>query len=197
MKRIPTILALLACSILLSGNIFATPIVTIPPSSDANSVAHVVNVSIPEVFLVDIEPSNATTISLAPSAPTEAGLGLDFSGATNNSLWLNYSSIVENATHTRKVTVQITNGTVPSGVDLKVSAAAAAGGTGTVGTPTGTITLSTLAQDFVTGIGSCYTGDGTSKGHNLTYSFALQAGNYNKVYSVSTTPITVTYTITN
>ncbi len=188
MKHFSILLALFVCVLITNNNMY---------SQDNSSNAHIVNVSIPEVFIVDIEPSNATTISLAPTAPTEAGLGLDFSGATNNSLWLNYSSIVENATTTRKVTVQITSGSVPSGVDLKVAAASAVGGTGTVGTPAGTITLTSAAQDFVTGIGSCYTGDGTSKGHNLTYSFALQTGNYNKVYSISTTPITVTYTITN
>jgi hypothetical protein len=194
MKRIFTLLAVIACSIIMSYNTFA---IVVPPPSGSSSNAHVVNVSIPQVFIVDVEPKTATTISLAPTAPTEAGLGLDFSGATNSSLWLNYSSIVASATTTRKVTVQITSGTVPSGVDLKVAAAAAVGGTGTVGTPAGTITLSSLAQDFITGIGSCYTGDGTSNGHNLTYSFALQSGNYSQVYSIPTTPITVTYTITN
>ena len=196
MKRTLSFLAVAACAIITSTNAFAT--IHDPDEHQASRQdAHVVNVSVPEVFILDVEPKNATTISLAPTAPTEAGNALDFSGATNNSLWLNYSSVVENATTTRKVTVQITNGTVPSGVDLKVAAATAVGGTGTVGTPTGTISLTNLAQDFVTGIGSCYTGDGSSKGHNLTYSFVLEPGNYSKVYSTSTTPITVTYTITN
>jgi hypothetical protein len=188
MKRISAILAFFVCVLFANNKVF---------SQDTNFDSHIVNVAIPSVFIVDIEPSGAKTISLSPTPPTEAGSSLDFSGATDNSLWLNYSSIVANATATRKVTVQITNGTVPSGTYLKVAGAAAIGGTGTVGTPAGTITLTSLAQDFVTGIGSCYTGDGTSKGHNLTYSLALQPGNYDLVYSNPTTPITVTYTITN
>ena len=196
MTRTISLIAFLTLILVISNKMFADSHEHDQPQGSRTD-AHLVHVSIPEVFIVDIEPKNATTISLAPTAPTEAGNGLDFSGATNNSLWLNYSSIVENATTTRKVTVQITNGTVPSGVDLKVAAATAIGGTGTVGTPAGTITLTNLAQDFLTGIGSCYTGDGSSKGHNLTYSFVLEPGNYNKVYSASSTPITVTYTITN
>lgn len=189
MKKIVSIAFILVAVIAFNTKSFA---------QDGPNDQHTVNISIPEVFLVDVEPAGQNTISLAPTSPTEAGLGLDFTSCTNSTLWLNYSSVVENATTTRKVTAQITGGSVPTGVDLKVSAAAAASGSeGTVGTPAGTITLSSTAQDLITGIGSCFTGDGSSKGHNLTYSFSLQPNNYGQVYSLASAGITVTYTITN
>ncbi|MFM9943589.1 MAG: hypothetical protein ACKVQB_09225, partial [Bacteroidia bacterium] len=69
-------------------------------------------------------------------------------------------------------------------------------GAGTTGTPSSIITLSTSDQTLISAIGTCYTGDGTSKGHNLTYSLATTAYNLIK-YTASPTSITVTYTITN
>lgn len=170
-------------------------------AQDTNTDAHSVVIGIPEVALLDIESASGTTINLGPTAPTEAGNPVSFAAATNTALWINYSSIIGSTTEpTRKVTTSITSGTVPSGMLLKVQAAAdAAQGDGTVGTPVGLLTLTGSAQDFVTGIGSCYTGTGATKGHNLTYSLLLNptAGNYANLDFDDATTVTVTYTLTN
>ena len=180
---------------------FTAFIFTQATAQDTNTAAHNVVIGIPEVALLDIESSSGTSINLTPAAPTEAGSPISFASTTNTALWINYSSIVGATTEpTRKVTTSITTGTVPSGMLLKVQAAAdAAQGDGTVGTPVGQLTLSGTAQDFVTGIGSCYTGTGVSKGHQLTYTLLLNptAGNYANLNFDQATTVTVTYTLTN
>ncbi len=163
--------------------------------------AHDITTDVPEVALLDIETGGAnTTISLGPTAPTEAGEPLDFSGATDNSLTLNYSSTIASGT-LRSVTAAITNGTVPAGSDLKVTAAAHTGtGGGTLGSSAGQITLDGTATDVLTGIGSSYTGDGNANGHVLTYVLDAQAvANYGNIVhnNGGTNTVTVTYTITD
>ncbi len=168
-------------------------------AQDTNVDAHDIVISIPEVALLDIEPSASTTINLGATAPTEAGAPLVFS-ATNTDLWLNYSSIVGSTTEpSRKVTVKISSGTLPGGTVLKVQAAADAGnGAGTVGTPTGEITLTATDQDFITGVGSCYTGTPENNGHQLTYSLELDAsGNYSDLDFDDSSTVTITYTLSD
>jgi len=160
---------------------------------DSGTDSHTITVGIPEVALVDVEPSASKDISLDYTAPTEAGLAL--TEATNSDLWLNYSSIKSTTNPTRSVTVKISQ--TIGGADLKVSAASDNGaGDGTVGTPGAEITLTTTDQILVSGIGSCYTGDGVSSGHNLTYSLDL-GGTYADLEAASSSPVTVTYTISN
>ena len=149
-------------------------------SGDNTTDSHDVTIDIPEVALLDIEAAGSKSITLTPTIPTEAGLALDLSSATDNSLWLNYSSIIGSTTRPlRKVTVEIESGTVPGGIDIKVLAGNySGGGEGTTGTAGAALTLSSAAQDIITDIGSCYTGNGTSNGHQLNYSLEFSSGNY-------------------
>lgn len=162
---------------------------------------HTVQVTIPEVAILDLEGASGTSVVLAVDAPTEAGLAVDFSDAKDSSVWVNYSSIVGSVTEaSRKVTAKISNGNVPGGMLLKVTAAADAGnGDGTMGAAAGQVTLSASDQDFITGIGSCYTGDGAANGHNLYYSLELDptAGSYANIDFDDATTLTILYTISN
>ena len=188
MKKFTIILAALFS--VFSTSVFA---------QDDNDDEHDVNVKIPEVALVDVEGANRT-ITLAPEAPTEAGEFLDFSNATDNSLWLNYSSVVGSKTEpSRRVTVAITNGSVPDGMDLYVNAGSASTGEGDHGKPSGKIKLTGTASDLVTGIGSCYTETGTENGHQLTYALQL-SGDADAVSNIDfddANTLTITYTLTD
>jgi len=166
-------------------------------SQEAATANHTIVISVPEVALLDIE--GGTSINMGPDAPTEAGSPLVFSGNANTSLWLNYSSIVGTTVDaTRNVTVSISNGTIPGGMELKVTAGADAGaGAGTMGTSAGLITLSGTSQTIISGIGSSYTGDGVSKGHNLTYELSLASGSYGDIDFEDDNTLTILYTITN
>ncbi len=173
-------------------------------AQDTKVAAHLLTINIPQVALLDLEVETGTTdVTLAGTAPTEAGLPMTFEDATakNATIWMNYSSIVKGVL-LRKVTVAITNGTVPTGLKLTVLASAAStDGAGTKGTAATALTLSGTLQDIVTGIGSTYTGDGANKGRNLTYQLGYAtdaATDYTALRFVDTAaPLTITYTLSD
>ncbi|PXY01657.1 hypothetical protein DF185_09320 [Marinifilum breve] len=161
-------------------------------AQDSGTASHTLSVTVPEVAILDLESPGTTAIALSFTAPTEAGMGVE--GSSNSDLWLNYSSIKSTVNPTRTVNVQMSK--IIPGADIKVAAAAHAGtGEGAVGTPAGELTLTTSAQTLVNGIGSCYTGDGVSNGHNLTYS--LVVGSDYSALEKTNEPVTITYTISN
>lgn len=169
-------------------------------AQDKNTDKHTIDIKIPEVAILDLETTGKSgVIALEGTAPTEAGHALDFSKAINSELWINYSSIIgKKSEPSREVTVQITDGDVPNGLEILVEAAKDAGkGEGTVGTPAGELTLSTSAQKIITGVGSVYTGNGANAGHNLTYKLQLATGKYGDIDFDQTGSITVTYTLTD
>ncbi len=160
--------------------------------------AHTVAISIPEVAILDLEGS--TAVSLSVDAPTEAGEAVDFSNATNDDVWINYSSIVGKSENSRDVSAKISANAVPDGMLLKVTAAKDAGnGDGTMGSSAGTVTLTSSDQKVITGIGSCYTADGASNGHNLQYALELDTkkGSYAKIDFDQDVNLEITYTISN
>ena len=169
-------------------------------AQDTKTDKHTIDIKIPEVAILDLETTGkSSAITLEGTAPTEAGNALDFSKVSNSELWINYSSIIGKKTEpSREVTVQITTGDVPTGLEILVEAAKDAGkGEGTVGTPAGQLTLSTAAQSIVTGVGSAYTGNGASAGHNLTYKMQLAKGKYGDIDFDQSGSITVTYTLSD
>ena len=160
--------------------------------------SHTVAISIPEVAILDLEGS--TAVQLIVEAPTEAGEAVDFTNATNQDVWLNYSSIVGSSETSRNVTAKISNNSVPSGMLLKVTAGSDAGnGDGTMGITSGQVTLTSADQNVITGIGSAYTGDGATNGHNLKYVLELDptAGSYAQIDFDDDVTLTITYTISN
>ncbi|KIC64493.1 hypothetical protein [Chryseobacterium taiwanense] len=165
--------------------------------ADSNTSAHDITISIPEVALVDIEPTASKNLTMGFTVPTEAGLPI-VPASTNNTLWLNYSSIKSVADVTRTISVQL--GAVIQGVDIKVTAAGATGGAGggLLGNPASQLTLTATPQTIISGIGSAYTGDGASNGHNLSYSVVSATGvNYQNLSATATSTATVTYTISD
>ena len=168
--------------------------------SDDEDDSHTVAITIPEVAILDLEANGGTTVSLAVEAPTEAGEAVDFSNATNDDVWINYSSITGSSESSRVVTAKISTNSVPDGMLLKVTADKDAGnGDGTMGSSAGEVTLTSSDQKVITGIGSSYTADGAGNGHKLTYALELDptAGSYAKIDFDQDTKLTITYTISN
>jgi hypothetical protein len=184
----------------MAMSLLAVAVSTTISAQDTNTDSHTITISIPEVALVDIEPSATKNLTLGFTAPTEAGDPIIPSTA-NTTLWLNYSSIKSVADPTRNVTVSL-NAIIP-GVDIHVTAAAATGaGAGTLGLSAGLLTLSAADQTIISGIGSAYTGNGANNGHNLTYALAAGSGPggvaaYADLQATASTLATVTYTISD
>ncbi|MCP9767883.1 hypothetical protein EGI22_08160 [Lacihabitans sp. LS3-19] len=129
-----------------------------------------VNLTLPEIALLDIEPNNSA-VSLALKAPNEAGSFVKTASNTN-AKWLNYTSAVRQGQF-RNVTVQIEYGSVPPGTKISLSANSPSGGGGTLGTSNGTIALSYTPQKIINLIGGAYTGNGANSGHALSYTLEV------------------------
>lgn len=149
-----------------------------------------VSVTLPIVTLMDIEPAGNVTLNF--TAPTEAGRAI-VNPAGNTSKWINYTSAIAPGGLSRKITASV-NQVIP-GVDIKIQAAAASGaGGGTLGTPSGQVTMTTTPVTIISGIGGAYTGTGTNNGHRLT--ITISPNNYSNLSVISNSSITITYTIT-
>jgi len=179
--------------------LFATTAIN-AQAADTNEDSHTVTIGIPEVALLDLESTTGTAISLNAQAPKEAGDAVVFN-QTNSDLWINYSSIVgENST--REVSVQITAGDVPAGLELSVVATQdAKQGEGNTGSAVNdAIVLNDKsAATIIEGVGSAYTGDGANKGHNLTYKIAQSKDDkaYSKLSFEQSQTLTITYTLSD
>ena len=179
--------------------LFATTAIN-AQSLEQRTDSHNVTIGIPNVALLDIESTTSNAISLNATAPTEAGDAVVFN-QTNNDLWINYSSIV-GTDATREVSVQITDGDVPAGLELSVVAKAdAEQGEGTTGSVSGdAIVLNgNSAATIIEGVGSAYTGNGANKGHNLTYKIAQSndSDSYSKLNFEQSQTLTITYTLSD
>ena len=164
-----------------------------------SNAKHDIKVGISAHSLVGV--SSASTITLEPAAPKVAGEGLDFSAASasDNSVWLNYSSILKGKS-SNSISVSMDGDELPKGVDIELVAAEDAGkGKGEVGkTNKKTVVLSDKSQELVSGIKNCYTGTGSGSGHQLTYALKMnnESDNYKELTSGDFTT-TITYTITD
>ncbi|WP_319482599.1 hypothetical protein [uncultured Draconibacterium sp.] len=164
----------------------------------SDGAEHNIKVGIPSYSLVGI--SSDATITLEPAAPETAGQGLNFDveSASDNSVWLNYSSIIKSSANSISVSMKGDN--LPNGVSIELVAAEDAGkGKGEVGkTDTKTIELSGDEKPVVTGIKNCYTGTGSSSGHQLTYKLKMEEASDNyKTLTAKDFETTITYTITS
>lgn len=190
-------------SIFTSSLIFVTAMYSL--AQDNNTDNHKVTVKIPEIALLDIESAGGKNdIVLTVEAPTEAGESVVLDNAYNKNLWINYTSIINSSSkdQSRNVSVKISNGKVPGGLNLKVEAqAASSDGKGNKGKPVGTaLVLTGSDQDIITGIGSCYTGNGDGKGHQLVYSLELSkdGDNFGDLDNDQDgTELTITYTLSD
>ncbi|NND06000.1 MAG: hypothetical protein HKN87_06455 [Saprospiraceae bacterium] len=168
---------------------------------DKSTAVQQVVISVPEVALIDLESATGTTIEFSPEVSSEAGEAIDFSNQRHSGIWINYSSIVSSRTEPgRNITAQITSGRLPQGVELSVVASQDAGqGEGAMGKATTAINLTNQSQDIIRGVGSAYTGNGVSKGHELTYALSLSesAGSYASLDFNESGSVSITYTMTD
>ena len=162
--------------------------VTILGASDSVTQNIIINVK-------DIAVLNVTvgSVTLEVNAPVKANAGDSPVVSTSvDGGYLRYTSIVESE-KTRKITAQLDTD-VPTGLALKLSVTAPSGGTGTLGSSAGEITLSKdTAQDIITGISSGWTGTETTSGAKLTYSLEITDGSK---LNITNPTITITFTLT-
>ena len=167
-----------------------------------NEASHSFGVKIDPTALVDIE--GGTGFTLTPVVGTEAGAQpFSFDGVKNDAHWLNYTSVKDANNETRSITAELSyEGTaLPAGMTIVLTPKAAkSGGKGNKGNVTETaIDLDQAAEGgytIVSGIGSCYTGNGIEFGVNLVYSLKLNEDDFSTI-EADTYTATVTYTISD
>ena len=188
-------------------------------NNDTNIATHPLNVSIPEVALIDVYDNNtgfeAADINFdladatASGTNSEAGL-YDFQALGYTDLWINYTSVTgaggSGFDVTRQIDVQMEAGsTFPESFDLRITPEApvvvANGGTAD---SAGTVTAGGVALGVTTAIGtnatlvssieSVYTGD-EAQGVRLTYELE-QNGNFAN-YEAGTYAATLRYTLSD
>ena len=180
MKKI--VLTALILAVLGAGSLFAA----------TSSASHDVTITVSEVVLMELNSTAA--ISLTTVSPGVGNAGDDVTGQTDSSKRLIYTSLVANST-TRKITAALDANLTQPGVALTLTAVAPGGAT--EGSSAGTKTLTTVAEDIITTIGSCATGntDGTD-GAALTYALSVTNVDALEVDAVGET-VTVTLTLTD
>ena len=122
---------------------------------------------LPQVAMLVLEP-NGAIVTLEVGPPIEAGEKAIIKKADKD-IWIHFSSAVSGNT-TRHIEIGIDTGQLPPGINLKLSTAKGPG-TGAIGdlASAGDMTLSSAAQEIITGIGGAYTGNGVGRGYKLTY----------------------------
>jgi len=166
-----------------------------------NEASHSLKIFIPEVALLSIQSSSSTNIVFKAKAEPVVGKAVLFN-ETNNSIWINYSSIIGSKSEPfRVVTVQISNGEVLKGLNLYAKASKDADkGDGKVGNPVGEKKVLTHNPVvLINYIGSSYTGVGVNRGHNIEYSLEVtnEKDLYSKLNSNNIEPLTITYTLSD
>lgn len=129
-----------------------------------------------------------------------SGANRKLAAATIDSVWLNYSSIIER-NNTNAICASFSSEELPAEISIKLSIGPdAGGGYGQVGVPSEPIYLSTFPQTIISNIGSCYTGQGNSKGHLLYFTWELKS-NYDPEIlpedQLTNLRVRVVYTIVN
>ncbi|HKI90250.1 MAG TPA: hypothetical protein VKA38_14575 [Draconibacterium sp.] len=155
-----------------------------------------VHLSLPEVTLVDIEPGLNNSINFSVSPALNGGDSPTIQNTSNETLWINYTSALPDGQNTRSINAEISQGTLPEGISLYLEASPFSGtGDGQLGISAGKTELTNAPSPIITDIGSCYTGDGVSNGHQLT--FSIQISDYSKIYAADNQNYVVLYTITD
>ena len=143
------------------------------------------------VTLLDVEGPD---VQLALRAPDEAGAPLE--SVSSEDHWLNYTLSLPNGAPSKQLLVQTDGTTLPPGVDLTLTAAAATPRDyGNPGTPTGEVVLSANPAVLLQNLTGYATGNGTNLGHRLVYRLRVQ--DYAQLDVDQNTTVVVLFTITD
>lgn len=149
-----------------------------------------------EISNLALIETNYAPVSLILTTSTA---GFAIAPVTNSSLYIKVSSLVPTGT-SRKITAKVSSGVVLSGTRLTLvsSACTTTNSGGHLGTHISSpIILSSVDQDLVTDIRSCYTGTGSNDGYKMTFTWGPYntSTDYSQIVAENSS-ITVAFTIT-
>lgn len=162
--------------------------------SQSNTYTQTITITIPQVMLVNAVDASGGMGAVSLELTTNTA-GAEVQNGTGTS-YAQVSSIVASG-QTR--TIQASYDQIPVGTTLAVTGVTPiVNGQGSFGSSTGTVTLSTAAQDIFNGIGSCYTGISAGDGYKLEWQLSAGSqGTYSLVTETTGFTTIVTFTITS
>jgi hypothetical protein len=153
------------------------------------SVLAPMSLTLPNVAYIQLAPDNNSVVLVG--SVSQAGGPILVS--SNSTKWINFTSAVASGV-TRTVKAQITAGSLPSGMSLKLTISPVSGSFGgSPGTNVSYIYLSNSQQIIIRDIGGAYTGQGILNGYNITYELVIS--DYSQLRSGSTS-LSITFSIT-
>lgn len=164
-------------------------------SSLGQTTANVnLSITMPSVALIDLLPSGGGNVSLAVTAPTEAGVIIGTANS-NSADWLIFTSAVASGA-SRSIKGDVI-GILPAGIKLRLDISPYVGSglgfTGGESYVTSNVYLTATATSFIDNIKGAYTGTGYgTSGFKLKYSLEIQT--YANIRS-GTSNVTVRYTM--
>lgn len=139
-----------------------------------------------EIAVLDVYGTAGNLLLVAPATG-----GANIAAVSDNTTYLQYTVVVISAA-TKKITAQITTGTLPAGTLLKATTAPVS----LQGTLQANIPISTgSAANVVTLIPSCATGVGATDGAQVTWELSVDA--IASMVSTAAASITITYILTD
>jgi len=178
------------------GIILAILLSGILPAFSQNESSNInVRFSIPEIAVMDVEPEY-NNIEFSVSASSDPGGEPVVEQVSGESIWINYSSAIRENGNKRSINAQLVDDNLPSGISFYIEASAASPfGSANQGVSSGKVQISGDPRPIITGIGSCFTGDGVTMGHELRY--FVEITDFDKLESNNDQVFTVMYTITD
>ena len=187
-NKIATIVSVVVLFFSLSLNI----------SAQTNNTAEIpLMMNIPSVALINFVVSNDQMVTYSFSFTYPDNVEQIITPNTGDNTWINYSSVVNNGS-SNYITVHLSSGSLPADVSLNLLIGEDVGaGAGKIGKGVGQIILTTYPQNIINDIGSCFTGSGLNRGHQITYIWENpESYNYSLNYENGKI-IAVTYTISS
>ncbi|QIA09783.1 hypothetical protein [Draconibacterium halophilum] len=154
-----------------------------------------VRFSVPEIAILDIEP-DIGNVEFSINAASGPGGAPEVVNKSNESIWINYSSAIRENGNTRSIKAEISEGVIPKGISFFIEASSASAfGSKNQGSSAGKVKVASAPRPIITGIGSCFTGDGVNMGHHLKY--FLEISDFTQIEAMGDYEFTVLYTITD
>ena len=154
------------------------------------------NLSLPQVALIDIEPSANNSIHFSITPSPESGSPAIAEMTSGPDLWINYSSSLTSVQNSRSIIAEISQGSFPEGIALYIEASNYSGaGRGQTGQSAGKVEITNQPAHILNSVGNCFTGDGVNNGHLITFSIAIS--DYSKIVASGDLNFMVLYTITD
>ncbi|EKD30646.1 MAG: hypothetical protein ACD_77C00500G0002 [uncultured bacterium] len=127
--------------------------------------------------------TDRSSVSIDMNALIAAGVHSE--KIVDNTQWINYSLFVSPSEPLSSISVELSSGNIPKGMELYIQAGYNTGsGRGKLGRPTGKIRVDNVPKVLISDIGTSFTGNGKHQGHRLILSMVitdfslLQPGDY-------------------